>query len=308
MSFAVDVKKELASLTGLSIIDSKAELYGILRSKAEIVLRDKVRIIQVDLNSSFLARHLFSLVKKCYQTEVNLYQSSKKAFNKIPAFRLEIMDALDILKDLDLVDEYFLFKEEVTKKFNKNLRSVLRGIFLMRGSLNNPENKNYHLEFVSRDKELTKFLLKTLKKERFTPNVIERRNRELVYLKKSENIGDFLNLIGARKTLYTFEDLRIIRDSSNVSNRIVNCDIANSLRSHEACQKQLKAIKEFLNIHDISNLREEMQHAIKLRLSYPDDTLKELEVKSFEEFGHTIFKSRLSELYKEIIKENNSNK
>ena len=150
MSFAVDVKKELTSLTGLSIIDSKAELYGILRSKAEIVLRDKVRIIQVDLNSSFLARHLFSLVKKCYQTEVNLYQSSKKAFNKIPAFRLEIMDALDILKDLDLVDEYFLFKEEVTKKFNKNLRSVLRGIFLMRGSLNNPENKNYHLEFVSR--------------------------------------------------------------------------------------------------------------------------------------------------------------
>lgn len=299
MSFAVDVKKELSSLD-FKIESLRAELYGIIRSRGEVLIREKKPVLQIDLTSSFLARRVFSLIKCIYNDEINLYKTDKKTFNKLNKFRIEIENATKILLDLEITDENFIYNFFVPKKFSNYNQDVLRGIFLMRGSLNNPENKNYHLEIVSQDKVLTSFLEKALTKFNLEPKTTFKRGSDIIYLKKSEKIGDFLKMIGAIDTLFAFEELRIKRDMNNVINRIVNCDIANGERSHKACERQLKAISELEKRG--YQFSESEKQIVYLRKTYPYESLKELENKSKELIKKVIHKSKLSECFKKFIK------
>ena len=66
MSFAQDVKKEIANLK-VDEQNLKSELYGILKLKTEIVIRNKHLVGQVKTNLLAIVRRITSIIKQLYK-------------------------------------------------------------------------------------------------------------------------------------------------------------------------------------------------------------------------------------------------
>ena len=62
----------------------------------------------------------------------------------------------------------------------------------------------------------------------------------MVYIKKSENISDFIKGVGATNALFYFEDIRIYKDHKNMVNRLNNFEQANM-------EKSLKSSKTIMD-------------------------------------------------------------
>ena len=70
-----------------------------------------------------------------------------------------------------------------------------------------------------------------------------RKESYIAYLKESEHIVDFMNIVGAHSQLLEFENIRIIKDMRNTANRIVNCESANLDKSVNAAGRHIADIR-----------------------------------------------------------------
>lgn len=300
MSFAQDVKKEIVNLE-LDDNALKAEAYGISKLKANIIVKNRELQFDFHTSSLFMARRLTYLFKKLYgvSTEIMAKDNVRLTYKKI--YYVAISERAEfILKDMDLLDEDLSIQDDISKKYDSNKDSILRGMFLARGSINNPNKSNYHLEIVCNTIEESKFALSTLELYGIQAKRVTRRKGIVVYLKKAEQIGDFLKVIGATNMLFYFENERIKRDLNNVVNRIMNCDIANSSRSLDSAKRQLDAIKEIESTLGFAGLSSRLMATIILRTTLPDSTLAELSEASEEITGKYMSKSGISHCLKDI--------
>ena len=72
---------------------------------------------------------------------------------------------------------------------------------------------------------------------------LERKKGFITYMKESEKITEFLNIIGAHQALLYFEDVRIMKDMRNSVNRLVNCETANLNKTVGAALRQVENIR-----------------------------------------------------------------
>ena len=86
------------------------------------------------------------------------------------------------------------------------------GSFLASGSVNDPASKHYHLEMVTHSDKNADFLVKFISKFELNAKLIKRRNVYVIYIKKSEEISDFLRVINANNCVLDFEEERINKD------------------------------------------------------------------------------------------------
>ena len=105
---------------------------------------------------------------------------------------------------------------------------------------------------------------------------IERKKGYIIYIKESEKITEFLNVIGAFQALFQFEDARIVRDMRNSVNRLVNCETANLNKTVAASMKQLENIKLIEEKLGLDQLPEKLREIALVRRQHPDVNLKEL--------------------------------
>lgn len=168
-------------------------------------------------------------------------------------------------------------KKELEKKnFTKNsARAFLRDAFLETGSMSNPE-KGYHLEFVCEDENHAHKLIETMQKFEIMAKTVQRKRYTIVYIKESEDIVKLLNVMGAHKCLMDLENLRILKDVRNSINRRVNCETANISKTVSAANKQIEDIQYIKEHCGFDDLSENLREMAKIRLEYPDATLKEL--------------------------------
>lgn len=168
-------------------------------------------------------------------------------------------------------------KKELEKKaFTKNsARAFLRDAFLEIGSMSNPE-KGYHLEFVCEDENHAHKLIETMQKFEIMAKTVQRKRYTIVYIKESEDIVKLLNVMGAHKCLMDLENLRILKDMRNSINRRVNCETANISKTVSAANKQIEDIQYIQEHCGFDDLSENLREMAKIRLEYPDATLKEL--------------------------------
>ncbi|MBP5661572.1 MAG: DNA-binding protein WhiA, partial [Clostridia bacterium] len=101
-----------------------------------------------------------------------------------------------------------------------------------------------------------------------------RQERHIVYLKKSENISDFLILTGAHAAMMELENIRVFKDVKNNLNRADNCLFGNMGKTVTAAQKQLDDIRALRSagVH----LSEPLEEACLLRMANPEASLEEL--------------------------------
>jgi len=298
MSFTSSVKNEVSKLEN-NEMENISELSAIILSGANI-LDD---CIKITTENASVARRIFSLVKDIYQISLQVtvrknIKTSKKAFyilqiNKRNNYILTDLGIYENKTKLSIPKDYIVDDEE-------SIKSYLRGLFLMCGSVNDPKKSRYHLEFLVDNKKYAQFIECLLNKFNLNAKTIKRENKYMVYIKEAEKIGDFLRLLNAYNAVMYYEDIRIYRDHKNMTNRLNNCEQANVDRIIETSNNQIKDIELIQEKVGLDLLDEKEQIVAQYRLKYKEVSLLELSEIISIESGKKITKSGLYHRFKKI--------
>src|SRR5699024_1840333 len=279
MSFSSDVKKELIR-TEYENNCPKAELAAIIRMNGLISTNDDETSLDIQTESAAIARRIFTLLKQVFTGPVELLVRKKMRLKKNNIYIVRVKEeADDLLTILEIEHENDGFEQTnllTILKTDECRRAYLRGSFVARGSINNPETSSYHMEIFNLDQDHNQILCELLNMYELRARELQRRNGYIVYLKEANKIADFLRITGANKALFQFEDARIVRDMRNSVNRIVNCETANLNKTISASVRQVENIKLIESTVGLDYLPERLQEIAKVRLAYPEVTLQEL--------------------------------
>lgn len=188
-------------------------------------------------------------------------------------------------------------------KQNEQLaRLYVREAFIKSGFINSPD-KEYHLEMLYKTKKKAEEM-KSILEECGIQNVgvTKKGNGTIVYIKDGESISAFLALIGANNAMLRFEETRVIKETRNNINRIVNCETANLNKTIDASVEQIKNIKLLKQKHRFHTLPENLQEIAELRIKHPDVSYEELGKMLSKPIGKSGVSHRLNKI-NEIAKE-----
>ncbi|MGN1301376.1 MAG: DNA-binding protein WhiA [Clostridia bacterium] len=155
-------------------------------------------------------------------------------------------------------------------------RLCIREDFIKSGFINSPDKED-HLEILYKTKKKAEEMKNLLEKCGIANIGITKKGRgTIVYIKDGENISQFLALIGANNAMLRFEETRVIKETRNNINRIVNCETANLNKTIDASVEQIKNIKLLKQKHKFHTLPENLQEIAELRIKNPDASYEEL--------------------------------
>ena len=282
MSFTAVVKDEVSKLE-IPETEKISELSAIVRNGE---YGEDIRIVT---ENNAVARLIYSLFKDLYNVYPKVSVKRGYNYNKNMLYTLEVKQKTShILKSLGIfgsVPESFIYADEDL------LMAYLKGLFLMKASVNDPKTSRYHLEFNLDILDYAQFVQKSLNYFNLNSKILHREHRYVVYIKEAEKIGDFLRIIGAVKAVLYFEDIRIYRDHKNMTNRLNNCEQANVDKIIETANDQVKDI-EFLKKMDAYDLLSDKEKEVsEYRIKYPEASLVELSEIISMETGNKITKS-----------------
>lgn len=250
MSFSKSVKEELSKINNLNKKDDlKAELEGYLITTNITCKNTKIK----------------------FSTE-NEYNINR--FNKI-------LSNLNIDYDISINGKVYI----ITFKQNEDIcikgyteeqeKAFVRGAFLGSGSINEPQN-TYHLEVILKDEISATKIKEILEKYNIQVKILKRKKGCSIYIKEGEEISKFLAFIGATKSVIHYEEIRVVKETRNNINRIVNCETANLNKTINAAVLQIEAINKLKKTKKFESLPDTLKEVANLRVENPDATLSEL--------------------------------
>lgn len=266
MTFTSNVKNELCTIEN-SNIEEISELSAIIRNS----YIDKY-VIRITTENIVVAERIYRLINKIYGLSPKIIVRRGYNYNKNYLYILELKEVKFITKDLDIETEpkeYLVADEE-------QIKAYLRGLFLIKGSVNDPSKSRYHLEFNVDNLKYANFIIKLLKNYFIKAKSLKRENSYMIYIKEAEKISDFLKLIGASKAVLYFEDIRIYRDNANMVNRLNNCEQANVDKIISTAYEQIKAIEKIEKLASLDILSDKEKEVAIYRKKYSDVSLVEL--------------------------------
>ncbi|WP_405728888.1 DNA-binding protein WhiA [Anaerotignum sp.] len=281
MSFSSKVKGELSLHLGNGRHCQIAETAAIVNICGHIAVFGGRFCLKMQTENFIVAKKCFTLLKNTFNiiADVSVRSSGRKHIYTV--LIQNFSQAETILKATGM-----LTAEEGQIKLKKRIyppvvssvccrRAYIRGAFISVGSVNDPE-KNYHMEFVLADKFVAEQLRELINTFELDAKVVERKDHYVVYLKEGEQIVDLLNVMEAPLALMDLENVRIVKEMRNDINRKVNCETANLNKVVGAAVKQLEDIDYIEETIGLSQLPEQLEEIARLRLEYPDKSLKEL--------------------------------
>lgn len=265
MSFTGEIKTEI-SKQKYNKLEKISLLSGIIRNETI------ENTIKIQTENKEVANLIFNLFQENYKIIPKITVRKLYNYNKNLIYIIDINKKQEILEDLSLntiiPNNYIIDDDNLT-------RSYIKGVFIAKGSINDPKTSRYHMEIVVDNKEYSEFINNILNQYNLNSKILKRENKYMIYIKEAEKIGDFLRLIGTTKALLYYEDIRIYRDHVNMTNRLNNCEQANVDRIIKTSDEQIKDI-ELIQKHGIELLSEKEQIAANYRLKYKDASLQEL--------------------------------
>lgn len=281
MSFSSKVKGELSLHLGNGRHCEIAETAAIVNICGHTAVFGEHFCLKIQTENFHVAKKCFTLLKNTFNmiAEVSVRSSGRKHVYTVLVRDFSKAEA--ILKATGL-----LYSEDGKTHLKKRIyspvvssiccrRAYIRGAFLSVGSVNDPE-KNYHMEFVLADEFSAEQLKELINSFGLDAKVVERKEHFVVYLKEGEQIVDLLNIMEAPLALMDLENVRIMKEMRNDINRKVNCETANLNKVVGAAVKQLEDIEYIEEKIGLSSLPEQLEEIARLRLEYPDKSLKEL--------------------------------
>ncbi|MDE7213675.1 MAG: DNA-binding protein WhiA, partial [Anaeroplasmataceae bacterium] len=144
MSFSFDVKEDILKVN-MDASSHLVELEGWLRLIGEIHL-NPLRLVFSSSNLH-LIRYYIGILKQLYSnTSVSIASKQQQNLNRKTIYSCIIEDSAEtIIEDISLLEPISIHKEEILNEGKLSL-AYLRGAFLAKGSVNDPDTSNYHLE------------------------------------------------------------------------------------------------------------------------------------------------------------------
>lgn len=303
-SFTQNVKQELLGVE-YPIEHQEIVLSTIIKSLGKIRTQQGRDILEIKSSFSDLIKIATNIVDWVFlDCQYQINSTTRRNFSiEREVFSLKVYNELEnILSFTKLcVDDKQINYKNLKKQQDRELNFLMiRYFFICLGSVNSPiREKQYHLELRIKDELVQKFIIDVCKDYNINFKVTNRKSGKALYLNKSEEIGDFLNLIGCQDTLFQFEDERIGRDLYLVNNRYNNADVANTYKTISASQKQIDAIKQLKKDGRFDSLSTKARIVAKLREQYPQMSLSELA----EINENNLTKSNISYHLKNIVKQ-----
>lgn len=282
MSFSAVTKNELARVVGQRSCCRLAELAALIKMDGSVQISSGQRLsLHITTENAAVARKILTLVKNLFglQTEVLVQRKKRLKKNYVYLVRIPFQPGInDILRQLGMLDGAGRLRDMAPRDLLRReccRRAYLRGVFLGGGSVNRPEG-NYHLEIITDNTVFAETISNLMNKFNLAAKSSLRKSRNVVYLKESEHIVGFLNIIGAHSALLNFENARIYKDMRNNVNRLVNCETANLNKTVNAAVRQKENIDLIRNTVGLEKIPEPLRETAELRLKYPDACLAEL--------------------------------
>lgn len=284
MSFSADVKEELTRHIDPARHCQIAEFSAILSFCAHITRDENGQIsVKMSTENESIAKKYFTLLQKVFRidSKVSIDERLDKKNNK---YIIDVQcqkDAIRILKAVKIISEdkkllpcTGLVNQMVIQK-SCCKRAFLRGAFLCAGSISDPE-KFYHFEIVCATMEKAIQLQELIQSFEVDAKIVKRKKYYVVYVKEGAQIVESLALMGANISLMNLENVRILKEMRNSVNRKVNCEMANINKTVNAAVKQIEDIEYIRDTIGLHQLSENLEEMAKVRLLYPQASLKEL--------------------------------
>ncbi len=273
VSFSASAKAEVCRVLPSKQCCALAECFGILLFCNSFTV-EGIKIITESREFAYILPKLF---KKAFDLSFDSFPSlaapGKLVFQIWEPEKIEeIMDSFGFgLEDtLALHVNLPVVEDDCCKA------SFLRGAFLAGGSVTDP-GKGYHMELSTTHQSVARETdALTREVMAFPPKLAKRGGGQVLYLKQSEQISDFLTYLGAPVAAMGIMEARLEKELNNKVNRRCNCDDANTSKVVEAAQEQLAAIRRLKESGMIDKLPEKMKQAAIARENNPAASLSEL--------------------------------
>ena len=180
---------------------------------------------------------------------------------------------------------------------------MIKGYFFSFGYIKK-KKKGYALDFFIDTEDAATFLYYLFKKIGKRVFQADKKNKNLVYIRNSEDILDILIIINAVSTFFKYEDTIINKEIRNKVNRNMNWEIANETRKISTSEKQLKMIEKIDEAAGLNNLSDVLQETARMRIENPDLSLQELaDLMNISKSGIRNRFRRLTEYYEELMED-----
>ncbi|MGP1569679.1 MAG: DNA-binding protein WhiA [Eubacteriales bacterium] len=286
MSFSVDTKNELSRLNVEKKCCMLAEIAGFIRFCGAIRLAGLGRF-EVVMSTENLAilRHYKALIKEYFDLETKVNHTQGSGIKKASAYELRITSengSEQVLREIGILmvrEGSNFISDGIYDALIKTKccrRAYLRGAFLGAGTISEPE-KGYHFEILCNTEKLAVDMAKLLNAfSAINAKIVARSKRYGVYLKDAEQIADVLKIMGVSAQLFKLEDIRLLKQIKNQSNRMRNCDTANVEKTVSTAEKQIKAIKRLIKTGMFEKLDKKLVEIATVRMENPYVSLAEL--------------------------------
>ncbi len=284
MSFSSKVKEEIGKHYSNARHCKIAETAALLSVCGRLLLKgNQVKAIIFQTENAIVARKYFTLLKKTFNinTEIlirkNMTQKKSTTYLLIVKSHKQVqtlIQATKLVMDKESQEKGLLMDQLILQNTCCK-RAFIRGIFLAAGSMSDPE-KTYHFEVVLPDIRRARQLQEVINSFLIDAKIVARKRNHVVYVKEGSQIVDLLNIMEAHISLMNFENVRILKEMRNSINRQVNCEAANITKTVQAASKQIDDIIFIRDTIGFDNLAEGLEEIAKLRVSYPEASLKEL--------------------------------
>lgn len=305
LSFAQRVKEELVNNEYSSKSRLKALLAAYIKINGVISFKNKETIILLTTENAKIAKFIYTTIIQLYQADCVINYLQNKSLNKKTSYSISVnTHGQEIVDDLEIS----FIEGKISKKVvfdDDTISGYLAGAFLASGSVNSPATTNYHLEISLHNENYAKWMLHLFNRYKainIEPRIIERRGKYVIYFKKSDQIAEFLILIGATNSCLEFENTRIGRDFANSANRLSNFDTANMKKTIDTGLKQIEQIQLIDKVMGIDNISNPKVRALcHLRLNNESASFNELANLLSQELNINVSRSAITHLFQSIF-------
>ncbi|MEW6724715.1 MAG: DNA-binding protein WhiA [Bacillota bacterium] len=282
MSFSADTKDELSRVIPPKGCCLRAQLAAMVRAGGSLrLLGSNQVVLSVDTESSAVARCLFNLFKTGFSLHPALAARRRERLRKNNTYKVTVNDPVAsrrVLVELGIWDEGWHRRDDVPESLVARdccRRAYLRGAFLAAGFVGAPLG-SYHLEIMVADAAAAAAIYRLMEGYHLGAKVGPRKKGYSVYLKDGDEIVEFLKLVGASQATLEYERVRVVKQMRNRVNRLVNCDTANLSKTVEAALRQRETIGKLVQTVGYERLPQALRTTARLRLEYPEASLREL--------------------------------
>ena len=303
MSFSSSAKCSLLEEMPTRRCCKKALLMGIL-TYSSIFSREKIKYV-TEIKPA--ADAVISLLDELYGIKTNLYITERKNSREdteskeaVNSYKITVAGKKEISKmSADLkqnsVSLYRINTDIFDKRCGRCGSYFLRGAFIASGTVSRPQS-SFHLEISTPFKNLASDTVELCRDSGFSPRTALRNSSNVIYLKKCDDISDFLAFIGANTASFDYINESIIRESRGLANRAVNCDTANIKKTVSAAGEVMAAIKYLKDNELLDNLPSDLKTTAELRYDNPQASLAELAEMSAQKLTKSGINHRLKKI------------